>query len=49
MTGGGPVLLHTDMGAGHGGKPGRYDRLDEIALTTAFALACAGLSTNVSS
>ncbi len=40
MTGGGPVLLHTEMGAGHGGKPGRFDQLEEIARNAAFALAC---------
>ncbi|MGO9423389.1 S9 family peptidase [Roseiarcus sp.] len=40
MTGGGPVLLHTDMDAGHGGKPGRFDRLEEVARNAAFALAC---------
>ncbi len=43
MTGGGPVLLRTDMGAGHSGKPGRYDRLEEIALIAAFAAACVGV------
>ncbi len=40
MTGGGPVLLHTDMDAGHGGKPGRFDRLEEVARNVVFALAC---------
>jgi oligopeptidase B len=40
MTGGGPVLLKTNMGAGHGGAPGRFDRLEEVALQFAFALAC---------
>ncbi len=38
MTSGGPVLLRTNMGAGHGGASGRFNRLDEIALAYAFAL-----------
>ncbi|PNG26633.1 S9 family peptidase [Methylocella silvestris] len=40
MTGGGPVLCKTNMGAGHGGAPGRFDRLEEAALQYAFAIAC---------
>jgi len=39
MTGGGPVLLLTAMGAGHGGAPGRFDRLDEVARNYAFAIS----------
>jgi oligopeptidase B len=38
MTGGGPILLKTNMEAGHGGAPGRYDELDEVALRWAFAV-----------
>ena len=39
MTGGGPALLRTAMGAGHGGAPGRFDRLEEVARIYAFAIA----------
>ncbi len=42
MTGGGPVLLRTNMGAGHGGASGRFSRLDEVAIAYAFALLAAG-------
>jgi oligopeptidase B len=44
MTGGGPVLLRTNMGAGHGGASGRFHRLDEVAIAYAFALWAAGLA-----
>jgi oligopeptidase B len=40
MTGGGPILLRTAMEAGHGGQPGRFDRLEDVARNTAFAIAC---------
>jgi oligopeptidase B len=43
MTGGGPVVLRTNMGAGHGGASGRFNRLDEIAIVYAFALWAAGM------
>jgi len=33
-----PLLFLTNMGAGHGGASGRYDRLREIALDYAFVL-----------
>jgi oligopeptidase B len=44
MTGGGPVLLRTNMGAGHGGASGRYDALKELAFTYAFMLDQFGLA-----
>jgi oligopeptidase B len=34
-----PLLLKTNMGAGHGGASGRYDYLREVALNYAFLLA----------
>jgi len=37
-----PVLLHTNMGAGHGGAAGRFDRLDEVALVYAFIIQALG-------
>lgn len=36
-----PLMLKTNMDAGHGGAAGRFDRLDEIAEVFAFALAVA--------
>ena len=44
MGGGGPVLLRTNMGAGHGGASGRFNRLDEVAIVYAFALWAVGLA-----
>ncbi len=38
MTAGGPVLLKTNMEAGHGGAAGRYDELEEVAWRYAFAV-----------
>ena len=40
-TGDNPVLLKTNMQSGHGGASGRFQRLHEVAFTTAFALKCA--------
>ncbi|MGH7523482.1 MAG: S9 family peptidase [Gemmatimonadales bacterium] len=38
-----PLLFRTNMGAGHGGASGRYDRLREIAEDDAFLLAALGV------
>jgi len=37
-----PLLLETNMAAGHGGASGRYDRLREIAFDYAFILGQVG-------
>jgi oligopeptidase B len=34
------------MGAGHGGAPGRFSRLDEVAIAYAFALWAVGMADN---
>ncbi|MGC1439260.1 MAG: S9 family peptidase [Burkholderiaceae bacterium] len=39
-----PLMLKTNMDAGHGGASGRFDRLKEVALVQAFALQVAGLA-----
>jgi oligopeptidase B len=41
-----PLLLVTNMGAGHGGASGRYDRLREIALDYAFMLWALSLASD---
>jgi oligopeptidase B len=38
------ILLKTNMGAGHGGSSGRYDRLKEIAFDYAYALSQIGIT-----
>ena len=35
-----PVLLATNMTAGHSGQSGRYKSLEKVAMTYAFALQC---------
>jgi oligopeptidase B len=39
-----PVLLKTEMGAGHGGPSGRYDKWKEDAFVTAWVLDRLGLA-----
>jgi len=39
-----PLLLHTNMAAGHGGASGRYDYLHEVAFDYAFILTQLGLA-----
>ena len=41
-TGEAPLLLHMNLEAGHGGAPGRYEHLKEVALDYAFALWALG-------
>lgn len=43
QTGTNPLLLKTNMGAGHGGSSGRYGRLKEIAFEYAFMLDQVGI------
>ena len=38
------ILLKTNMGAGHGGSSGRYDRLKEVAFDYAYALSQVGIT-----
>jgi oligopeptidase B len=42
-TDGNLLLLKTNMGAGHGGASGRFDRLKEVAFVYAFGMKVAGL------
>jgi len=39
-----PLLLKTNLGAGHGGASGRYDFLREIAFDYAFVLTALGIA-----
>ena len=38
------LLLKTNMGAGHGGASGRFDRLKEVAFVYAFGMKVAGMA-----
>ena len=40
-TGKNPILLKTDMTAGHGGASGRFDRFRDTALEHAFLIKLA--------
>jgi len=42
-TDGNPLLLKTELGAGHGGMSGRYQGLRDVALEYAFVLKVLGL------
>ncbi len=42
-----PVLLRTEMVAGHGGKSGRYDAWRQVAWEWAFLVSCVGAGERV--
>ena len=44
-----PLLLHTNMEAGHGGASGRYDAIRELAFDQAFLLRELGVATTKAS
>jgi oligopeptidase B len=39
-----PLLLKTELGAGHGGMSGRYQGLRDVALEYAFVLKVLGIA-----
>jgi oligopeptidase B len=45
-TGGGPILLRTELGAGHGGRSGRYEAWRDEARVLAFVLDRIGVDTD---
>jgi oligopeptidase B len=44
-TGDRPLLLKTQMGAGHGGRSGRYDRWEQLAFAQAWIIDIVGAPT----
>ena len=44
LTGGGPILLKTELGAGHAGPSGRYNRWKDEALNQSFLLDAIGIA-----
>ena len=42
-TDGNPLLFHVQMDSGHGGRPGRFEALDEVAREYVFFLGLAGI------
>lgn len=49
MTGGGPILFRTNLGAGHDGASGRYRQLDDVARVFAFAMEVTGMAEDAGS
>jgi len=46
-TGNAPILLHTNMEAGHGGASGRFERLKEVAMLWGYLLMEAGAELSI--
>ena len=43
-TGASPLHLKCNMGAGHGGASGRYDRLQEVSFEYAWLMSQVGIT-----
>jgi oligopeptidase B len=43
------LILRTNMGAGHGGDSGRFDRIKQTAREYAFAIDTLGISKRIDS